>query len=162
LVREIQLRYDEGLRIGEDYNFLAHLMARGHRLLLEPASVYFYRKHEKSTSYRLRADDIIALIAAEERFVGRGLSFAPEIETALKRRQHTLRSLLAYDIVVTALKRHDFLRAIDCAATHPHVWPMLVQPIDARLRRLASQIRRQTSEGTNVERLVLGSVEPVR
>jgi len=160
IVRELCLHYDESLRIGEDYDFIVNLMAHGYRLLLEPASAYFYRKHEKSTSYRLRADDIIALMAADERFVGRGLPFAPPIEAALKRRQHSLRSLLLYDTVITALKRRDFLWAINCAAMHPHIWPMLIQPINARLRRLAMQIRRPTNEEANVEGLVLGAAEP--
>ena len=158
IVRELDLRYDESLRIGEDYNFLVRLMAHGHRLFLEPASVYFYRKHEKSVSHRMRADDISALIAAEEHFVGQGFSFPPPIEAALKRRQHTLRSLLAYDAVLEALKRHDFLRAINRAATHPSIWPMLTQPLSARLRRLARsmRLRRREGDGADVESLVLG------
>lgn len=161
IVRELDLRYDESLRIGEDYNFLVRLMAHGHRLRLEPASVYFYRKHEKSVSHRMRADDITALIAAEERFVGRGFSFPPRIEAALERRRHTLRSLLAYDTLLAALKRRDFLRAIDCAATHPSIWPMLTLPIGARLRRLARpiQLRGRTGDAADVESLVLGTAQ---
>lgn len=158
IVRGLDLRYDESLRIGEDYNFLVRLMAHGHRLLLEPASVYFYRKHEKSVSHRMRADDISALIAAEERFLARGISFPPRIEAALRRRQHTLRSLLAYDTVVTALKRRDFLRAVACAATHPSIWLMLTQPLSARLRRLARsmRLRRRMGDAADVESSVLG------
>jgi succinoglycan biosynthesis protein ExoO len=156
IVRELRLRYDETLRIGEDYEFLIHLMAHGYRLLLEPTSLYFYRKHEKSTSYRLRADDILALMAAEERFVGQGFSFPPRIQAALKRRQHTLRSLLVYDNVLAALKQRDVLRAIDRAVRHPWVWPMLTQPVSARLRRLAKPIlRRRGRESADIESLVL-------
>ena len=164
IVRELRLRYDETLRIGEDYDFLIHLMAHGYRLLLEPRSLYFYRKHEKSTSYRLRADDILALIAADERFIGRGFSFAPRIETALKRRQHSLRCLLVYDTVLTALKRRDVLGAADWAARHPYMWPLLIQPIAARLRRLAKYIRiwHQTNDGLEIEKLVLGAAEPAQ
>ena len=157
MVRDLGLRYDETLRIGEDYDFLARLMAHGHRLRLEPASLYYYRKHEKSTSHRLRADDIIALIAADERFAAQGISFPQPVEAALKHRRRSLRSLLAYDAVVTALKERDLLRAAKCAATHPHMWPMLMQPIDARLHRLARRVRMETGDAANVERLVLGA-----
>jgi succinoglycan biosynthesis protein ExoO len=159
IVRELHLRYDETLRIGEDYDFLVHMMAHGYRLLLEPTSAYFYRKHEKSTSYRLRADDITALMAADARFAGHALSFAPRIEAALERRRRSLRSLLVYDNVVTALKRHEFLRALECAATHPHIWPMLLQPVSARLRRLANHISSPIGEETTVEGWVLGAAE---
>jgi succinoglycan biosynthesis protein ExoO len=163
ILRELDLRYDETLGIGEDYHFLVQLMAHGYRLLLDPASVYFYRKHEKSTSYRLRSADIIALIAAEQRFAARKFSFAPRIEAALKRRQRTLRSLLAYDIVITALKRREILHAIGCTARHPHMWPMLVEPVRARLHRVAKRLpsRRQTSD-KDVECLVLGLAEPAQ
>lgn len=164
VVRELNLRYDETLRIGEDYYFLFHLMAHGHRLLFEPAGVYLYRKHDKSVSHRLCAEDIMALIAAEERFAERDLSFRPEIEAALKRWRRTLRAFLAYDTVITALKRRDFLRAADCVTTHPYMWPMLIQPIGARLRRLTKPVRiwGRSSEGTDIEKLMLGIVEPAK
>jgi succinoglycan biosynthesis protein ExoO len=164
IMRDLDLHYDETLHIGEDYYLLAYLMAHGYRLLLEPASVYFYRKHEKSVSHRLRTDDIIAQIAAEERFVRSGLSFPPQVEASLKRRQRTLRALLVYDTVITASKQRDFLRAVDCAATHPYMWPLLIQPINARLSRLTKHIRiwGRASEGTDIEKLMLGAAEPAK
>ena len=157
IVRELHVRYDETLRIGEDYDFLVRLMAHGNRLLLEPASLYFYRKHEKSTSYRLRAEDITALIAADEHLIGGGFSFAPQIEAALKRRRHSLQSFLVYDTVLTAMTRRDFLCAADCAARHPYMWPMLMQPLAARLRRLATHLRLsgQMRGARDIESLVL-------
>jgi len=137
VIRELGLRYDESLRIGEDYYFLVRLMAHGYRLLLEPASFYFYRKHDKSISHRLRASDILALIAAEERFVSREIPFSPPVQAALRRRQRTLRSLLAYDEVITAIKCGEYASAARRTARRPHIWPMLSQPVTARLRRLA-------------------------
>ncbi len=139
VIRELDLRYDETLRIGEDYDFLIRLMARGYRMLLDPASVYFYRKHESSTSHRLRASDVTALIAADRRFAQRDVPFPRPVAAALKRRRRTLRSLLAYDNVVTAIKGGNHLAAARCAVAHPHSWPLLMQPIAARLRRLAQR-----------------------
>ncbi len=139
IVRELGLRYDESLRIGEDYHFLIRLMARGYRLLLEPASFYFYRKHDSSISHRLRESDIMALIAAEHRFAQRDIPFAPPVQAALRRRQRTLQSLQAYDNVINGIKRGDLSTAAECAVRHPHIWPMLIRPITARLRRLAAR-----------------------
>jgi succinoglycan biosynthesis protein ExoO len=141
VIRELNLHYDESLRIGEDYYFLVRLMAHGYRLLLEPASYYFYRKHEKSISHRLRASDIRALIGAEERFAQRDIPYSPTVQAALKRRQRTLRSLLASDDVITGIKCRKFTGAARRMARHPHIWPMLSQPITARLRRLAQRSR---------------------
>jgi succinoglycan biosynthesis protein ExoO len=139
IIRELGLRYDESLRIGEDYHFLIRLMARGYRLLLEPASYYFYRKHDSSISHRLRESDIIALIAAEHRFTERDIPFAPPVQAALRRRQRTLQSFQAYDNVINAIKSGDLSTAAECALRHPHIWPMLIRPITARLRRLAQR-----------------------
>ncbi len=159
VIRELGLRYDETLRIGEDYDFLIRLMARGYRMLLDPASVYFYRKHESSTSHRLRASDITALIAADARFSQRDVPFPRPVAAALKRRRRTLQSLLAYDNVITALKGRDFLAAARCAAAHPPIWPMLMQPIAARLRRLAQRGRRfaRCDDDTALETLLIES-----
>jgi succinoglycan biosynthesis protein ExoO len=135
IVLESGLRYDETLRIGEDYNFLARLMARGHRLLLDPASLYLYRKHDASISHRLRSVDIAALIAAEDRFTRRAGTLRPKVAHALKRRQRTLNSLLVYDAVIAAIKCGDLASAAGRAFKRPHIWPLLMQPITARLRR---------------------------
>lgn len=139
VIRELGLRYDESLRIGEDYHFLIRLMAHGYRLLLEPASFYFYRKHDNSISHRLSENDIIALVAAEHRFAAREIPFPPHVQTALKRRQRTLQSFQAYDNVITAIKSGEFSAAVQCATRHPHIWPMLIRPITARIRRLGQR-----------------------
>lgn len=156
VVRELGLRYDESLRIGEDYHFLIRMMARGYRLLLEPASFYFYRKHDSSISHRLRESDIMALIAADHRFAQRDIPFAPPVQAALRRRQRTLQSLQAYDNVINALKRGDRSTAAKCAARRPHIWPMLIRPITARLRRLAQRgkILAQRDNDTTLEALL--------
>ncbi|HEY3916646.1 MAG TPA: glycosyltransferase [Stellaceae bacterium] len=146
IVRDRELRYDETLRIGEDYNFLARLMAGGCRLRLEPAGLYLYRKHESSVSHRLRAADIIGLIAAERRFAQEVERLRPASTGVLKRRRRTLGSLLAYDEVIAALKRRDFATAGRCAVLHPRMWPLLTMPVSARLKRLAAKFAPRNSE----------------
>lgn len=160
IIRELGLRYDESLRIGEDYYFLIRVMAHGYRLLLEPGSFYFYRKHDNSVSYRLRESDIIALIAAEHRFSERDIPFPPLVQAALNRRRRTLQSLQAYDDVITAIKSGDLSTAVQCTARHPHIWPMLIRPITARLRRLAqrSKILAQRDNDITLETLLSESV----
>jgi hypothetical protein len=78
VVRRLNARYDEHLRIGEDYNFLARIMAHGHQIRLEPSAMYFYRKHATSISHRMSAADIHALLDADQRFYRQDGADAPE------------------------------------------------------------------------------------
>lgn len=62
------VRYDETLRIGEDYDFIVRLLAQGAKYIYAPIPLYFYRRHGGSISHRLRTSDLDALILAGERF----------------------------------------------------------------------------------------------
>lgn len=130
-----ELRYDETLRIGEDYHFLLRLMARGRRLRLDPAGLYFYRKHESSVSHRLHSADIERLCEAEARFAATVVLFDERLHAALARRRETLLSLMTYDKIIGALKSRDIARAARLAFHRPHIWPLLTQPASARLKR---------------------------
>jgi succinoglycan biosynthesis protein ExoO len=134
-VRALGLRYDEALRIGEDYDFLARLMAQGHRLLLLPEALYLYRKHSGSISHRLHADHIIALMDATERFARESAPHATQVAIALHRRRHSLQSLLTFDAVIAALKQRAFIAALRLSLPRPHMWPLLTRPLTARLKR---------------------------
>lgn len=135
-----EMRYDETLRIGEDYHFLLGLMARGRRLRLEPAGLYYYRKHESSISHRMRSDDIERLCDADARFAQSIGRHEPQLDAALRRRRESLASLLVYDRVINALKRGDFGGAAALAMGRPHIWPLLTRPAAARLRRLRTKL----------------------
>lgn len=137
-----ELRYDETLRIGEDYHFLLRLMARGRRLRLDPAGLYFYRKHDGSISHRLRAVDIERLCEAEDSFARTVLLFDERLHAALARRRRTLQSLLAYDEIIGALKSRDIAQAAALAWRCPHIWPLLTKPVTARLNRASSALVR--------------------
>jgi succinoglycan biosynthesis protein ExoO len=147
IVRRLNARYDETLRIGEDYNFLARIMAQGHQIRLDPTAMYLYRKHESSVSHRMTAADLNALIAADERFLRLGLVYE-EIK-ALDRRKRSLESLLAYDGVITALKAKDHTRGALIALSQPRIWPLLTRPLAARLRRLAQTLNRKITRYAN-------------
>lgn len=139
IVRDNGFRYDEGLRIGEDYHFLARLMAQGHQLRLEPSCLYLYRKHENSISHRLTAEDITALLGAENRFARPGANDR-QVTKALKHRRRSLESLLVYDQTIVAIKNGNLARAVSHAVSRPHIWPLLTRPVTARVKRLAARV----------------------
>jgi succinoglycan biosynthesis protein ExoO len=139
LISERRARYDERLRIGEDFFFLASLLANGQRLRLEPSATYLYRKHEGSLSYRMNAADICALIAADDAFAKRCRLDHRETQ-ALSRRRRTLDALLVYDTVIHAIKQGRPARGAGLAVRHPRIWPLLTRPLAARLKRVGQAL----------------------
>lgn len=59
------LRYCEDLRIGEDYDLVVRMLARGARMRFEPCALYRYRRHGDSVSSVLRQGHIEAMLAAD-------------------------------------------------------------------------------------------------
>lgn len=147
-VRTTGTRYDERLRIGEDYHFLAQLMASGIGLRFEPAALYFYRKHSGSVSHRMSAADIRALIDAEDRFARRLFRPSARVCAAQRRRRGALELVLVYEETIDAIKRGEAGRAIRLAAAHPRMWPLLTRPIRARLQRFFDA-RQRAGEGVD-------------
>ena len=135
LIAQLRMRYDERLRIGEDYYFLASLLANGQRLRIEPTALYLYRKHESSISHRMNAAHISALMDADERFRKRVLLDHRE-RRSLNRRRQSLEALLAYDGVVRAIKQGQAAHGAGLAMRNPRIWPLLTRPIAARLKRV--------------------------
>lgn len=135
-MRAAGARYDERLRIGEDYHFLGHLMAAGLGLRFDPAALYLYRKHSASLSHRMHAEDIRVLIEAEDRFARRLFRPSAKVCAALARRRTALRTHLLYVDAISAMKEGDSRRAVAIALSHPRIWPLLTRPLRARLKRL--------------------------
>lgn len=139
-LKQIGARYDQELRIGEDYEFMARLLAAGLSIRLDPQPLYLYRRRAQSLSYRLREEDILALINAEDRLAGNIASPTPQESRALRRRRRSLQSLLTYDHVVTAIKSRRFGRAAELALGAPPIWPLLTRPVRVRARRLLAHL----------------------
>ena len=135
------VRYDEALRIGEDYDLLLRLMACGLRLRLEPAALYRYRRHPASVSHALsrgRLEDMLRADAAfEADFPGLPLA----VMRAQAKRRRSLERALAYDDVIGRLKGGDLGGGLARSLSAPAIWPLLAMPIEARLRRLATRLQ---------------------
>jgi succinoglycan biosynthesis protein ExoO len=135
-VRRAGVRYDERLRIGEDFDFLLRLLGRGLDFWLEGAPLYRYRKHPDSISHRCRAEDLTALIISHDEVCASLGSLGPDAVTALKRRRRSLESMLAYDRVIEDLKTRRIGEAAFRAVRRPAMWPLLGRPLGARLARM--------------------------
>lgn len=134
------VRYREELRVGEDYDLVARLLARGCSLRFEPAALYRYRKHDSSISHVLRRAHIEQMIAADGDF-DRELAGQPAaVRRAQEARRRSLQRGLVYDQVITSLKSERLGEALAASVRSPAVWPLLTMPVTARLKRAAARL----------------------
>lgn len=137
--RAAGVRYDETLRIGEDYDVLLRLLAKGLRLRLEPAGLYRYRRHPASISHVLRRDHLEAMLRADAAFDTDVPDLPADARRAQAARRRSLERALAYDEVIQRLKRRDLAGGISRALGAPAIWPLLTMPVTARIKRLAAR-----------------------
>lgn len=130
------LRYAPDLRIGEDYDLVARLLARGARYRLVPQALYRYRKHSASISHRLSPERIGAMLDAQRRFVREAGPFDAEVTRALAARRRSLETARVYEQVVAGLKSGAVVSSLARGLAHPHAWPQLTVPLQNRLRAI--------------------------
>jgi succinoglycan biosynthesis protein ExoO len=130
------LGYDETLRIGEDYVFLASALAEGGRCAVEPRPGYAYRVRAGSISRVLERRHVDAIIEADRAFL-RGRELDPAARLAQAKRSRNLRRAASYLALVEHLKNRRPIRAAAAAIGNPAAIGLLRMPISVRLRRLA-------------------------
>jgi len=136
LIARSGARYDESLRIGEDFHFLVALLATGARLHLEPEPLYLYRKHGASISHRFKPEVLAAMLAADTR--ARASLADPAAVRAMSRRIEGVKSWAAHEQVMAEAKAGRWLGALRAAAARPHAWRLISRPLR---RRLAETLR---------------------
>ncbi|RUM98349.1 glycosyltransferase family 2 protein [Pseudaminobacter arsenicus] len=130
------LRYDTGLRIGEDYIFLASALAEGGRCVVEPQALYAYHVRAGSISRVLELHHVEAMLEADaalmQRYRLEGAALA-----AQSRRTRSLERAASFLALVGHLKDRAALKALGTAWRDPAALRHLRMPIAARLSRLA-------------------------
>lgn len=129
------LRYDETLRIGEDYDLVLRLLLGGARLLIVPEPWYFYRRHESSFSHRNSVADLEAMIASQRGFMAAAGPFTSEVTAAFERRLRSLNEAVGFEQLVAAIKQRDFGRMTGAIARHPGAALRLARSASERLSR---------------------------
>jgi succinoglycan biosynthesis protein ExoO len=135
LIDRAGARYDESLRIGEDFHFLVGLLAAGAELSLEPEPLYLYRKHGASISHRLRPEVLAAMIEADGQ-ARRRLKAHPAAARAMGRRIEGLKSWAVYEQVMAAAKARRWGEAARRALSRPHAWVLISRPARQRLSQM--------------------------
>lgn len=129
------LRYDEDLRIGEDFLFLATALAKAARCAVEPQPGYVYNVRSGSISRVLHARHVAAMLAADAGFE-QAHDLDPAARQALRARRRSLRQAASFLSVVEHLKEKALLRAAQAAVRDPIALRHLRMPIGIRLRRM--------------------------
>lgn len=137
------MRYEEGIRIAEDYDFLLRLLLEGGRLFVLPEPLYLYRRHPASISHRLSEAHVLAMIHNQWALVTeRGDRLSPAVHRALDARMEALRRALAFERLVAALKGWQPARALAMLAADPRlVGPLMKSASEHWQSRLARPAR---------------------
>lgn len=115
------LRYDESLRIGEDYDLVLRLLLEGAAMVVVPEPFYLYRRHSGSISHRLAAADLAAMIDSQDAMVGRLGSVSPVIAAAFAGRRSQLQHGLAFARLIEAIKGRRVSQAAALLARNPRL-----------------------------------------
>lgn len=137
-----RFRYDEGLTIGEDYDLVARVLRSGRRLRLYPSALYFYRKHRGSLSHQPNKAALIALKAANLKFLESVSHEDPGLIAAVTARTRSIETLIRFHKLTKALKARRWARSIRIALSSPRAAARLRFPAGLRIRRLASSATR--------------------
>jgi succinoglycan biosynthesis protein ExoO len=135
-LRQVSVRYDETLTIGEDYDLVCRLLASGLAYRVYPRQLYYYRKHGGSISHRLSTKAALAMLDADRRsredIAGRG----PEVRAAFEARHRSLERVLAFNALIDALKNRCFARAAGLVLRRPRLLILLKEPALSWFERL--------------------------
>ncbi len=145
------LRYDPTLRVGEDFEFFARLLARGASFKLIPDVMYLYRRHSTSLSHRLTTEILLRRNAAHTELEQLVPKDDPDLSAALRRRGEALTWALKYSQLVAAIKRGQGGAVFRLLSRHPR----LVKPFWQSLRE---RVARNRDIGLAVERTPLALV----
>lgn len=137
LLRDERYRHD--LRVGEDYDLVLRLLAKGAVMRFQPDTLYRYRKHGSSISHVLRREHIEQMLAADAALDAGLLGQNESVRRAQSLRRRSLQTALNYDQVISSLKARNLVRAAQTCLADPSVCPLLMMPVKARLRRLVER-----------------------
>lgn len=132
------LRYDENLRIGEDFDLVLRLLLEGARLLVFPEPFYLYRRHSGSISHRLSVADMEAMVERQVAVAGVYQPLDARVAAAVDLRLKMLRAGLGYERLVTSIKTRNIPAALAGIARNPaHLGRLWSSFAEGRQRRAA-------------------------
>lgn len=140
------LRYNEHLKIGEDYELILHLLFQGANYVVVPEPLYLYRRHSKSISHRLSEVAIQGMILSQVEISNRYGPFTGNVAEAFEAQMAALLRALAFQRLVSALKDKRMTDAVWLLIRRPQ---LLAQLAGILLRRWAALVNCQCLDSLN-------------
>lgn len=141
------LRYDESLRIGEDYDLVLRLLLAGAAMSILPEPYYLYRRHSGSISHRLSVADLEAMLISQTVMRDWLGSVPPELAQAFDRRQEQLGNGLAFEELVAAIKGRRLVQVASLLVSEPRLAQRLWQSFSEGRSRKARAPSAQPAAG---------------
>ncbi len=135
-IDRLGLRYNEQLRIGENYDFVLRALSAGLRFWVDPFPSYCYREQTCSISRRLRNGEIEAMEAAEHAFLAAHANADRKVRRGIHRRLACLGEAKAWNSLVDAIKRRQIREALRISLKHPKVLLLMASPLRARTQSI--------------------------
>jgi len=129
------LRFDESLRVGEDYLLLASALACGGRCTVVPETGYVYHLRQGSISRVLEQRHLDAMLASDKVFLSR-YRLDAEAMTAQRRRTRSILEAGSFLTLVDEIKKGSVGGFLKTAIENPRALRHLRMPIAVRMRRL--------------------------
>ncbi|WP_095588114.1 glycosyltransferase family 2 protein [Actibacterium ureilyticum] len=129
------LRYDEGLRNGEDFHLIIAGLVAGAVMWITPEVGYFYTSRSGSVSNRLNPEHARALAVADAAFLqAHETRLTSDQRRLLQRRSDRIADLATAEIAITALKHKQFGGVVSALANRPRAIRRLAGQLAAALR----------------------------
>ncbi len=139
------LRYNEKLKIGEDYDLILRLLNSGAKMHTLPELLYFYRKHKSSISHRLDDEALQSLQQAAKAELELPKA-SPGLIQAREARLKSIERAISFDRTVQALKQKRIATAIIEIAKYPSAMGLLSLPLKSAFIRLLPQRKPTTPD----------------
>ena len=146
-LRRHNIAYNTDLLIGEDYDLVVQLLAKGARFRLLDTVGYFYRKHSHSISHRMSSEHIGQMLTADARLRALFNEGTADVKRAFAARQASIERAATFSAIITALKSHKWGTAGALALRNPRAIPLLAMPVMDRLRGALSARKARPAEG---------------
>jgi succinoglycan biosynthesis protein ExoU len=118
------LRYDETMRLGEDYDFYARALAAGARFRLTPAAGYVSVMRNDSLSARHSRSDLAAFEACDQRLLA-SASLDAEEQRVIRSHAFSTQKRIAWIDFIERLKALHLAGALDIVLRNPRLAPHL-------------------------------------
>jgi succinoglycan biosynthesis protein ExoO len=130
------IRYDETLKIGEDYELVLRLLIKGARYTVIPQPFYLYRRHNSSISYRLSVKTVEAMIVSHKKIRSAHGPFSKSVEKIFDANIHSLNRALLFERFIAEIKARNFVSSAKLAIRHPGLLGKLAEIVGTRAANL--------------------------